>query len=221
MAGIASGALRASRWARAARGDSRRGIGYMIRAVETGAAPGSTTTVTPIPRPQTVRGTAHAEVSRRCGFSSSAHRQESPMCRSARLFHCARCRRQVVICSHCDRGKIYCGQGCARTARRQSQRAAARRYQRTRRGRFAHAARQRRYRQRRGAKVTHQGSPPRRADETLPTESRTSAHRGASPGADADGDLRCYLCGRRCSPFLRQGYLRRRPTRAIDRSGIM
>jgi len=26
---------------------------------------------------------------------------------SARLFNCARCRRQVVICSHCDRGNIY------------------------------------------------------------------------------------------------------------------
>ena len=41
---------------------------------------------------------------------------------SARLFNCARCRCQVVICSHCDRGNIYCGKRCSETARRQSQR---------------------------------------------------------------------------------------------------
>jgi hypothetical protein len=27
----------------------------------------------------------------------------------ARLFNCARCHRQVVICSRCDRGNLYCG----------------------------------------------------------------------------------------------------------------
>ena len=41
---------------------------------------------------------------------------------SARLFNCARCRCQVVICSHCDRGNIYCGKRCSQTARRQSRR---------------------------------------------------------------------------------------------------
>ncbi len=56
---------------------------------------------------------------------------------SARLFNCARCRCHVVICSHCDRGNIYCGKRCSETARRQSQREASGRYQRTRRGRFA------------------------------------------------------------------------------------
>jgi hypothetical protein len=91
---------------------------------------------------------------------------------SARVFNCARCQRQVVICSHCDRGNIYCGKRCSQSARRQSRREASRRYQRTRRGRFAHAARQRRYRQRRRAKVTHQGSPPLVPDETLPVPSR-------------------------------------------------
>ena len=34
---------------------------------------------------------------------------------SARLFNCARCRRQVVICSHCDRGNRYCGKRCAQS----------------------------------------------------------------------------------------------------------
>jgi hypothetical protein len=136
------------------------------------------------------------------------------MCRTARLFNCARCRRQVVICSHCDRGNRYCGKLCAQSARRQSQREAARRYQASRRGRFAHAARQHRYRRRRSAKVTHQGSCPHRPDDRLPITSRTSARQGAVPGADAGADSRCHRCGRRCSPLLRQGFLRRPSTRA-------
>jgi len=136
---------------------------------------------------------------------------------SARLFNCARCRRQVVICSHCDRGNIYCGERCSQTARCQSRREAGRRYQRTRRGRFAHAERQRRYRQRRRAKVTHQGSPPDVADETLPAESRTPARGSEEPGAVPGDGIRCRFCGRVCSRFLRQSFLHRRPTRdAID-----
>jgi hypothetical protein len=136
---------------------------------------------------------------------------------SARLFNCARCRCQVVICSHCDRGHIYCGKRCSETARRQSQREAARRYQKTRRGRFAHAARQRRYRQRRRAKVTHQGSLPVLPAETLPAESRTSAQRSEELGAVPADGIRCRLCGRVCSHFVRQSFLRRRPRcEAID-----
>ena len=141
---------------------------------------------------------------------------------SARLFNCARCRCQVVICSHCDRGNIYCGKRCAETTRRQSQREAGRRYQKTRRGRFAHAARQRRYRQRRRAKVTHQGSPPVLSDETLPAESRTSAGRNEASARVAADDIRCHLCGRVCSHFLRQSFLYRRPTReAINLSPLV
>ena len=63
----------------------------------------------------------------------------------ARLFLCARCRRQVLICSRCDRGQQYCGAGCSDLARRESLRAAGRRYQQSRRGRHCHAERQRRY----------------------------------------------------------------------------
>jgi hypothetical protein len=37
---------------------------------------------------------------------------------TARLFLCARCRAQVLICSCCDRGNIYCGEGCAEEIRR-------------------------------------------------------------------------------------------------------
>ena len=81
----------------------------------------------------------------------------------ARLFLCARCRRQVLICSRCDRGQQYCGARCSGLARRESLRAAGRRYQHSRRGRHCHAERQRRYRHRcgedaRAQKVTHHGS---------------------------------------------------------------
>jgi len=88
----------------------------------------------------------------------------------ARFFLCGRCRTPVLVCSHCDRGQIYCASGCAAAARGQRQRDAARRYQCSRRGRFKHAARTQRWRERRAAlaslaattpaqSVTHQGSP--------------------------------------------------------------
>lgn len=110
---------------------------------------------------------------------------------AARRFLCARCRAPVLVCSSCDRGQIYCASGCSALARRQSQRAAAQRYQRTRCGRFMHAARTRRWRERQAVlaslsvaavaqSVTHQGSqvatsdavlvshPPPRSDATGP-----------------------------------------------------
>ena len=67
----------------------------------------------------------------------------------ARLFLCARCRRHVLICSRCNRGQQYCGASCSDRARRESMRAAGRRYQHSRRGWHCHAERQRRYRRRR------------------------------------------------------------------------
>jgi hypothetical protein len=79
-------------------------------------------------------------------------------------FTCARpeCRQIFFLCSRCDRGHRYCGACCRNEARRRSLREAGRRYQATRDGRFAHAARQRRYAER-PQKVTHQ-SPRLEAD---------------------------------------------------------
>ena len=76
---------------------------------------------------------------------------------SVRLYNCARCHHQVIICSPCDRGNIYCAGPCAQAARKASLKAAGKRYQRSCRGRLKHAERQRRYRARR-KKVTHQDS---------------------------------------------------------------
>jgi len=48
-----------------------------------------------------------------------------PMNPSARMFQCARCHCQVIVCRHCDRGNVYCANGCADLARSASLRRAA------------------------------------------------------------------------------------------------
>jgi len=142
---------------------------------------------------------------------------------SGRFFLCALCRRQVLICSRCDRGQIYCAGDCRLEARKMRRREAARRYQRSRNGRFNHAARSRRYRAR--AKiVTHQGSPAPPLDAFVPEASAAAreehppgAGSAASSGApvpvvrgDATFGRRCHWCGQGCSPFVRRDHLRRR-----------
>jgi len=131
------------------------------------------------------------------------------MCDTARLFNCARCGRQVVICSCCDRAQRYCAEGCAAAARLESRRKAGERYQHSRRGRLTHAERQRRYRARR-QKVTHQGSPAPPPAALLVPESRASAPPGESTGTPVTEGLRCHFCGRVCGAFVRQGFLRQR-----------
>ena len=128
---------------------------------------------------------------------------------TARLFNCARCRRQVAICSRCDRGNIYCGPGCSQSAQRESLSAAARRYQRTPEGCQTHAERQRRYRARR-KKVTHQGSPAPAPSDSLLADSQRSAQRSAPAVSDTAPGVHCCLCGCHCSEFVRQDFLHRR-----------
>jgi hypothetical protein len=135
-----------------------------------------------------------------------------------RLLVCVRCRAQVLICSCCDRGQIYCAGGCARDARRQAQCAAGRRYQTSRRGRVNHAARAGRYRARQ-KNVTHQGSPPQRRDDVVSVDVAASASRPAAASSPdvamrsrghGPGLWRCHWCGCRCPPFVRIGFLCRR-----------
>ena len=107
----------------------------------------------------------------------------------ARRFLCARCSAPTLVCSHCDRGQVYCATGCAQLVRRQSQRESGRRYQGGLRGRFKHAARTRCWRERQALltvlvaraevasaqsaaqsaaqSVTHQGSPAPASDAVL------------------------------------------------------
>ena len=132
------------------------------------------------------------------------------MDRTARLFHCARCRRQRVICRTCDRGQRYCGVSCAQAARSVARRAAGARYQDSRAGRFTHAARQARYRARQ-QKVTHHGSVAPDAGVSLPAAAR-AACAVSRPVVVVMTVLLCTHCGSPCAPFLRRGFLPRRAT---------
>jgi len=158
------------------------------------------------------------------------------MDRSARLFLCARCRDQVLLCSHCDRGQQYCSRACASVSRRERRRETAERYQRSRGGQLKHAARSARWRQRRRSlrqasacmgidKVTHQGCPDAPADASLRacdtiSTGQDSSHTdsasldGQSP-ADAtamtsvgtvQSPLVCRRCGYSLQLLVRQGY---------------
>ena len=135
---------------------------------------------------------------------------------TGRFFLCARCRTQVFICRRCDRGQIYCAGGCAQAARRTSLREAAQRYQRSRRGRLAHAQRARRYRAQHN-KVTHHGSPATAPSALLPADSMRAAVTHRRVTASAPAATHCHLCGCACSPFVRLGPLRRRAPRCIYR----
>jgi hypothetical protein len=140
---------------------------------------------------------------------------------AGRLFVCARCRTQVVLCSRCDRGNVYCGRACSQAVRGASMREAGRRYQASRAGRFAHAERARRYRARR-KNVTHQGSAATHAADLLgpettttpPPECRTVASTEApaqtTPAGTAIASApRCSRCGAVRAHAVRQGWLRR------------
>ncbi len=137
------------------------------------------------------------------------------MAPSARLFHCARCHCQVIVCRRCDRGNVYCFNGCAREARKASQRDATIRYRRSHRGRLANAARQRRYRARQ-QKVTHQGSDP--ADDIASLQ-RTATKPVMERSITLDmapQPTHCHRCGCPVSVYVRHHFLhtgvhRRRP----------
>jgi hypothetical protein len=169
------------------------------------------------PCPTPCRARMPGQYSTHCGLGLRAGAPE-PTQTPARLFLCGRCHAQVLICSRCDRGQIYCAEGCARDARRHAQRAAGQRYQTSRRGRLVHASRARRYRARQ-KNVTHQGSPPHPADDLLMAGAVVIASKppSASPGGVARrspghrlGTWHCHWCGCRCPPFVRCEFLRRR-----------
>lgn len=131
---------------------------------------------------------------------------------SARLYNCARCHQQVILCSHCDYGNIYCFDGCAQEARINSLREANKRYRNGRQGRQNGALRQAEFRQRKRLekssnpssepsqeeKVTHQGS-----------EEDPSPASIASESIEGDvGEYHCHCCGRPVAFHLRSGFIR-------------
>jgi hypothetical protein len=158
------------------------------------------------------------------------------MDRSARLFLCARCRDQVFLCSHCDRGQQYCSRECSQLTRRERRREAGQRYQRSRAGQFKHAARAASWRERRRSlrrdsargdvdKVTHQGSLFEAADASLtpcniacafePPVDTVSAN-DITPVSAIAAPV-CRRCAHRLLPHVRLGYLR---LNSVRRGGV-
>ena len=125
--------------------------------------------------------------------------------RCGRMFACALCQREVLLCSGCDRGQRYCSVGCGQQARRTSLRQAGRRYQDSREGRFAHARRARRYRQRQKI-VTHQASQAGAMAGTVATDPVVAEV--AAAAALAAPAWRCWRCDGVCLPVVRRGFLR-------------
>lgn len=124
---------------------------------------------------------------------------------SQRLYHCLRCRAQVVICSRCDRGNRYCPQGCSQLARQESLNRAGKKYQQTRTGRVNNAARQQRFRERQRQKVTHQCS----NDLTLyDVVKRKPVKRSEAEKVTlALTYTACHFCDRQGNGFFRQDFL--------------
>jgi hypothetical protein len=122
---------------------------------------------------------------------------------SARIFNCARCHRQVIICSCCDRGNIYCGPVCSQTSRKEHMRAAGKRYQKTYDGRMNHAKRQRRYKKQKINSLTHHPSQEISTNDLLQSETNKGVKMTSSD------ELRCHFCGRSCSLLLRTSPLNR------------
>lgn len=137
---------------------------------------------------------------------------------SARFFLCAACRDQVLICSDCDRGNIYCAV-CAPQARQRSMRMAGRRYQATRRGRMMHADRERRYRARKN-NVTHQGSPSDRTDDLVVEDPAAVVFEPSRADEPRRSRSHCLGCGRRCPELIRRDFLRRRRGPIANRRGL-
>ena len=127
---------------------------------------------------------------------------------SARLYNCARCHNQVMICRYCDRGNLYCGGFCAHEARKESLRRSSALYQSSRRGRAANAQRQKRFRQRQREKVTHQGSTPDSPDDLLRVEPDKHPTCHSRENAFPETGIYCHFCKRACDPFLRNRFLR-------------
>jgi hypothetical protein len=152
-------------------------------------------------------------------MSVASHQAHASSCgcaenASCRFFLCSCYRRQVLLCSQCDRGQLYCGRDCALEVRRRNQRAARARYQATIRGRELHAERSRRYRARQRC-VTDQGSIPPGKPAAKANEPPLSVTRAAATAAPANTNaltLRtaCQCCGKPVSNFVRLSWIRRR-----------
>lgn len=145
---------------------------------------------------------------------------------TARRYHCARCHHPVIICRHCDRGNIYCFDGCAQAANKERCQRNAKRYQRSAKGRRSNAARQRRNRLRKALEQVNreagrQGDQKRASPcPELGITTRDSSivtHRGSvdepggaplTPHPQQPRVVYCNACQRLCSEAVRIDFLR-------------
>lgn len=127
-----------------------------------------------------------------------------------RIFLCGCCREQVYVCRECDRGQIYCLNGCAEVQRQASKRRASARYQKTLKGARSHSKRQLNYRARIN-KVTHHSSMPMPgAAELARTKGRlaqsgTWLHRSGPKTTAAVPS--CHFCGCCGDGYVRNTFL--------------
>jgi len=119
----------------------------------------------------------------------------------ARIFNCARCHSQVIICSCCDHGNIYCGPSCSQESRKKSHRASEKRYQDTYRGKLNHANRQKRYRERKQKIVTDHSSDEMHTNDLL--QAVINEHENTTPS----NEIHCHFCGCICDSSLRTTFL--------------
>ena len=134
-----------------------------------------------------------------------------------RLFLCIRCLAQVVLCSWCDHGQIYCSEVCAFFARQKSLRLARSRYQKTLNGRRNHAACQARYRLKLQKKVTDHTSP--LAAQNVPIQSRENKPE-KTENEQKKPELTCCFCKKTVSDWIRNDFLRRRSHKKSTRSRV-
>ncbi len=124
-----------------------------------------------------------------------------------RLFLCLLCHEQVVLCSWCDHGQIYCGKVCAHFARQKSLRLARLRYQKTFNGRRKHATCQSRYRRKLKNKVMDHSSPP--PPQSAPIESPENRTEKTENEHNRPA-LCCCFCKKPVSAWMRRSFLKRR-----------
>ncbi len=145
---------------------------------------------------------------------------------TARRYHCARCHQPVIICRHCDRGNIYCFDGCAQAAHKERCQRNAKRYQRSAKGRRSNAARQRRNRLRKALEQVNREAGLQRDEKpvspcpqlgTTVCASPIVTHRGSvdAPGGaplifrpEQQRVVYCNACQRVCSEAMRIDFLR-------------
>jgi hypothetical protein len=127
---------------------------------------------------------------------------------SARLYNCVCCRQLVVLCSECDKGNIYCFDGCSEKQRTQSLREAGKRYQGTFKGKRNAARRQAEFRERTRKATAEPPSPENKVTLQGAEENTLPVLMDLDPREGEVGLMYCHCCGKPVDHFLRPGFIR-------------